>query len=308
MFRSTNGGDSWQQINQGLTGSYVLDLSISPAFATDTTLFVAIEDGGIFRSTDRGDTWQQIKPEVDYKVIPALGLSPAFATDNTLFAGTVGGVFRSTDRGHTWEEVNQGLTDTAVSTLEVSPAFATDSTLFVGTPSGDLFRSTNGGDTWEEFNQGMSHHNINALGLSPAFVIDNILFAGTTGAGVFRWEPTPEPCTLSVALGYEGSTLNMDFEVATLEPALWRVWLIVPSIGAIPIVTLPLPAIEIILPLSFPFPNLGTVGFLTTLSTAEGITCIDFGLVDTGFPLSSAPSAQELRELLPHPSAVIPGN
>ena len=39
-------------------------------------------------------------------------------------------------------------------------------------------------------------------------------------------------------------------------------------------------------PVSFPFTlpisNLGTIGFLTTLTTADGIICSDFETIDTG--------------------------
>ena len=163
---------------------------------------------------------------------------------------------------------------------------------------------------WQEFDQGLTNPSVLALRLSPVFADDGPLFPDTSGGGVFRWEPTPEPCTLSMGLGYEGGTLALDFEVGTLNPALWTVWLVVPSIGVIPLWSVPLPVIPdpVDIPISFSFPSLGTVGFLTTLSTAEGITCWDFGLVDTGLPSSSAPSAQELWELFPQPSVAIPNN
>ena len=263
----------------------------------------------MFRSTDGGDNWQQINQGLTDLRVTTVGVSPAFDTDDTLFAGTNGGgVFRSTDGGGNWQEVSQGLTNTNVRALGVSPAFATDSTLFAGTFGGGAFRSTDGGDTWEEFNQGLSNPRVNALGLSPAFATDDTLFAGTFGGGVFRWDPTP--CTLNMGLSYEVGTLFMNFELGTREPALWRLWLVVPSIGVIPLWSAPLPAIPdpVDIPISFPLPSLGTVGFLTTLNTAEGISCWDFGLVDTGLPSASTPSAQELRELIPQPSAVIPVN
>ena len=179
-FRSTDGGDSWQQFSQVLTETSVLALGLSPAFASDGTIFASTR-AGVFRSIDRGNTWQQLTSTS----AGFLGLSPAFATDDTLFMGASGGVVRSTDRGDTWQQVNQGLTHTHVRALEVSPAYATDDTLFAGTVGG-VFRSTDRGDTWQEVNQELTDINILALGVSPAFDTDGTLFAGTWGSGVFR--------------------------------------------------------------------------------------------------------------------------
>ena len=58
-------------------------------------------------------------------------------------------------------------------------------------------------------------------------------------------------------------------------------------------------------PISFPLPDLGTIGFLTALSTSEGIRCIDVRLVDTGGEGPSGQSIREIRELFPRPKRVL---
>ncbi len=105
-------------------------------------------------------------------------------------------------------------------------------------------------------------------------------------------------CTLDIELSYTDGTLTMDFELATLEPATWDLWLVVPGTDVFPVWSLSLPVVDPSVPtsLSFPFPSIGTIGFLTALLTSEGITCSDWAVVDTGAP-SSVPSAGEIREL-----------
>ncbi|MBI2918691.1 MAG: hypothetical protein HYY01_11980 [Chloroflexi bacterium] len=49
MFRSTDGGATWQAASQGLTNSNVRALGVSPAYATDRTLFAGTWGGGVFR-------------------------------------------------------------------------------------------------------------------------------------------------------------------------------------------------------------------------------------------------------------------
>ncbi len=62
LFRSADAGATWAQIDAGLpvpqTGQQIITaVAISPAFATDHTLLVATQDGGLSISRDRGATW-----------------------------------------------------------------------------------------------------------------------------------------------------------------------------------------------------------------------------------------------------------
>ena len=105
----------------------------------------------------------------------------------------------------------------------------------------------------------------------------------------------------------------MDFELGTEEAATWNVWLVMPGTGAgiFPLWTFPIP-FPITPPttfqIPFPLPDLGTIGFLTALSTSEGITCFDFGTVDTGSESTSGQTINGLRELFPRPNGVLRGN
>ncbi len=106
------------------------------------------------------------------------------------------------------------------------------------------------------------------------------------------------PCTLKLGLGYADGTLTMDFELGTLEPTTWDLWIVIPGTGIFPIWSLSLLVVDpSVLPsLAFPFPSIGTIGFLTALSTSEGITCSDWATVDTGAPSSSTLAPEELRK------------
>ncbi|MCH8109872.1 MAG: hypothetical protein IIB15_07055 [Chloroflexi bacterium] len=106
------------------------------------------------------------------------------------------------------------------------------------------------------------------------------------------------PCALGLTLGYDGSTLAMNFELRTASPAIWSVWLVFRT-QAIPLWSLPIPAISPLASFTVPvpFPSVGTVGFLTSLTTQDGAACYAFDTIDTGAPSSSAPSAEELRSL-----------
>ncbi len=88
-----------------------------------------------------------------------------------------------------------------------------------------------------------------------------------------------QSCTLDVDVRYTGDTLNMDFTVGLLSPATWNVFLSVADV-AVPLLSIPLPAIDPPLSLSIPipgFPDFGGIGILTTLTTPTGgIICSDW--------------------------------
>lgn len=98
IFRSRNGGASWQPIDNGLTDESGVVDSVVNALWIDpkhhSTLLAATEYDGIFRSDDGGSSWYNV-----YRTTQAA----EFATyQNTLFATTAAGILSSTDGGKHW--------------------------------------------------------------------------------------------------------------------------------------------------------------------------------------------------------------
>ena len=108
----------------------------------------------------------------------------------------------------------------------------------------------------------------------------------------------PGTCALELDLSYADSTLDMDVRLGTLEATTWNVWVSGQNF-TIPLWSTPLPPVP---PVAFPipipgFPQIGTVGFLTTLTTPQkGVICSVWETVDTGAP-AVVPSARELKQL-----------
>jgi hypothetical protein len=89
VFRSIDGGASWQAINSGLPEGSVSALAIDPV--TPTTLYAGT-GGGVFQSTDGGATWQAHNSNLpDNSDIRFLALNPANPT--TLYAAGSSGLF-----------------------------------------------------------------------------------------------------------------------------------------------------------------------------------------------------------------------
>ena len=194
-FKSTNGGDSWTMYQFNIDwldegnriNPDVWAMAISPAYASDQTLFVGTFGTGVLKSTDGGATWSIMRRGMMAQRMTALAVSPNFAADRTVYSASGGpGIFASTDGGLTWHNRNAqtfSLLDTYA--LAISPNFARDRTLFAGNHMGmgsgrnGIARTTDGGLSWSNPETGLENKNVRALAISPNYATDRTVFAGT---------------------------------------------------------------------------------------------------------------------------------
>lgn len=101
---SNDSGESFKPTKLNLGGRYIDNLTFSPNYANDKTLFVTTFGEGVFRSEDAGKTWNYfgLKGKL---LFSGPTFSTNYATDRTMFAPTVDGIYRSTDAGATWNNV-----------------------------------------------------------------------------------------------------------------------------------------------------------------------------------------------------------
>lgn len=155
LYRSDDGGQTWELLGHGLPGRSVSALAISPDYEKDHKLLVGLSamgrGGGLYRSSDGGDTWRPTTRGLTDLEISEIVFSPTFARDQTIFLSALDhGLFRSTDGGDTWTSLAGGYaTDTfnrKISDIAPSPSFADDGLIIISYQT--LLRSTDGGDTW----------------------------------------------------------------------------------------------------------------------------------------------------------------
>ncbi|MFB0537024.1 MAG: WD40/YVTN/BNR-like repeat-containing protein, partial [Anaerolineae bacterium] len=183
LYRSTDGGDSWQGLQAGLASeSRVTALSL----LDDDSLLLGTEDGGGYRVDVADLSWAavvgkegMVQPyEVD---VNALSISPNYAQDRIIYAGSAAaGVFLSTDGGLHWQEMGFPArgSDPDLFHLALSPDYPEDRTLFA-TAGWRPYRSNDGGNTWQVLGWGLPDvFPISALAISPAYGQDRTVYAG----------------------------------------------------------------------------------------------------------------------------------
>ena len=126
-YRSDDGGDTWDMINDGLDRRYALHIAAAPDDA-DLVLVTVSENARrgnpkLFRSTDAGRTWEMVQGvghgENPSDMVVAFDWDPEDA--NVVYAGTDGGkLYRSGDRGVTWQALPVDVGTVAVGALAVA--------------------------------------------------------------------------------------------------------------------------------------------------------------------------------------------
>ena len=172
VFRSTDGGDSWERVlfRDERTGAIdividrnnpdVLYAALWEAFRKEYTMSSGGPGSGMFKSVDGGSTWTEmtrnpgIPPE---GVVGRIGLAVSSANSDRVYAifeHDDGGLFRSDDAGETWELINdeRRIRQRAFYYTHVFADHHDEDVVYVQNTS--FFRSTDGGATYEVINNG----------------------------------------------------------------------------------------------------------------------------------------------------------
>jgi len=181
---SRDHGQTWTIGNHGLKTTRLGDITFSPDYPRDNTLFA----GSVFmllQSTDGGASWEKIplsynpwRKRIVGKLIrmglprdigekflehrdhqpvypSAIGISPDYPQDKVVLIGTrYQGLFRmqvdSREYETVWDDAPAAITD-----LVFSPEYKNDHTAFLFVRGDSIYKSTDGGQSWRRITRGL---------------------------------------------------------------------------------------------------------------------------------------------------------
>lgn len=154
IYRSTDSGQTWTQVNTGLGHLHVNDIQVSPVdgnivlAGTGRGSAVGDPGTGLYRSTNRGSTWARV---LEAGTIYSIASTPG--NPSVMYAAGGPPIFKSTDGGATWAPaftLQDDIINIDARGVSVSPVDP-NVVLVAGNTEGGtgmLFRSTNAGASW----------------------------------------------------------------------------------------------------------------------------------------------------------------
>jgi photosystem II stability/assembly factor-like uncharacterized protein len=199
VFKSTDGGDSWFQVNTGLPTfgdkiTPILSIAVDPS--NHQTVWAGTQyGGGIVKSTDGGLNWQVMGLTEDNFVF-SIAVNPEDGNDILAGGGFgEGALYRSTDGGQSWTTILDNIA--FVHDMIHDPLYPGH--LYAATEGEGIWRSIDGGATWTDYSDGIFYPLLYSLDISP----DRRLITGSYGSGIYWMSLPPDPATVIFADGFE---------------------------------------------------------------------------------------------------------
>jgi photosystem II stability/assembly factor-like uncharacterized protein len=216
VWRTQDGGASWQNISDGFFGGSIGAVAVSESDPNiiyvgggEKTVRGNVSHGaGMWKSDDAGKTWKALGL-ADSRHIPRVRVHPK--NPDLVYAAVLGhlfgpnkerGIYRSKDGGATWQQVlfvneEVGAVDLVLDPNNPRILYAstwrikrTPYSLESGGPGSGLWKSTDGGDTWKELthHKGMPKGTVGIIGVAVSPVDSNRIWANMEAddGGVFR--------------------------------------------------------------------------------------------------------------------------
>ncbi|MDH5805936.1 MAG: glycosyl hydrolase, partial [Gemmatimonadota bacterium] len=149
IWKSTDGGDSWEQLTEGLPG-LMGKIGVDVSRANPDRVFAVIEadaeneEGGLYRSDDAGKTWTQTSADriIQTRSWYYMEVYADPNDENTVYVLNAP-MMRSIDGGRTWENITVPHGDNH--DMWINP---NNSDVIVNANDGGANVSFNGGETW----------------------------------------------------------------------------------------------------------------------------------------------------------------
>ena len=189
ILKSTDGGEHWFNINNGLRNFYIGFLEMHPtnpqilyAAAGSPSLFGT--PGDLYKTTNGGAFWQRIYSEHSY--FSVVTMSPS--NPDIVYAGNDYAFYRSTDGGISWQKYNNQPEDYSYGPPGISAGIPigivvdpdNPDIVFINSYQGGNFKSEDGGQTWINASKGYTGADMRGLAADINYP-ENVYSIGRTG-------------------------------------------------------------------------------------------------------------------------------
>ena len=187
IYKSADGGLTWNQKNQGLPtfgGSLNPILSVAIDSNITSTVWAGTQyGGGIVKSTDGGEHWQ-VKGLTETNFIVAIAVNPDNSNEILAGAGySDGRIYKSTDGGNTWRVTVSGI----VFVQDIVHDPRNSHWVYAATEGYGVLRSFDGGESWHDYSAGIFYPVLYSLAITQDDL--PLLIAGSYNSGLYWTHP-----------------------------------------------------------------------------------------------------------------------
>jgi photosystem II stability/assembly factor-like uncharacterized protein len=186
VYKSTDGGQTWNSSSAGLSNLYIYSLAIDPSHPS--TIYAGTYHSQIFKSVDAGVSWKWSGTGMqDQAIVYSIAIDPfepskiyaaTRGLSNNCDAPWNGVVYRSADAGQSWMPslANLGSTQDWVYSLLVDPN-AHDN-IYAAAHENGVYKSVNEGGNWYPIQNGISDLSGRSIAISPDYSPGTTLYYG----------------------------------------------------------------------------------------------------------------------------------
>ncbi len=153
LMKSTDGGQTWEEKNEGINGRYTVSLAIDEV---NNIMYICLMFGGVYRSYDGGETWEKITKEISHSECFDIVCNPEYPDE--IYTCSMNGIYKIEPGQDEWEVIDVLYPDynRYVSCIDIDKEYPDQ--IFAGlsswwsiSPQTSIARSIDGGDTWDYF-------------------------------------------------------------------------------------------------------------------------------------------------------------
>ena len=234
MYKSTDGGETWTETNNGLKTSLINIECIAVHPNDPNIVYIGTWKDGVFKSINGGQNWVMKNNGLASADVRSLAIDPMNPEIVYAGLGEGSGIYRTTNGGELWSSINSGLSLvcpsvllpvggvkqgislektqrmvsgsdyysvpwTSVWSIVIDPT--NSQTIYAADHQSGVYMSIDGGNNWLPIKEGLSMKAVTALAISYD---GKVLYAATEGGGVFKVAPGENnPLTVQkVFIGY----------------------------------------------------------------------------------------------------------
>jgi len=150
IYKSINGGISWQPMHKGLGRAWILTLVID--HEDPQILYAGVSLGGVYKTMDGGENWQAVNEGIDFHMWECVSIVALDRQDSQhLYYSPSRGIYETIDGGETWAEIQISPCPPQIVGLVVHPIDG--KTLYAASWPGEgceggVYKSVDAGRTW----------------------------------------------------------------------------------------------------------------------------------------------------------------